>query len=71
MVSPTLADFSFLDAGDDETHLRRRDALAALGLGVNTPTCSHRCWLPLDMKRILSLGLSVPSTTRTSITTPT
>ena len=40
-------------------------------LGVNTPTSSHRCTSPVAIKRILSFGLSEPSTTRTNMTTPT
>jgi len=40
-------------------------------LGVNTPTCSHSTAEPVAIRRILSLGRSVPLTTRTSITTPT
>jgi hypothetical protein len=42
MVSPTLACFEFLDAGDDEAHLAGGKLGARQDLGVNTPTCSHR-----------------------------
>ena len=43
----------------------------ATDLGVNTPTCSHRWIAPVAMSLIRSFGLRTPSTTRTSITTPT
>ena len=39
--------------------------------GVNTPTCSQLYVAPAAISRILSLGFSVPSITRTSMTTPT
>ena len=42
-----------------------------VALGVNTPTCSHSTAEPVAIRRILSLGRSVPFITRTSITTPT
>jgi hypothetical protein len=40
-------------------------------LGVKTPTCSQRCVPSVDISRMRSFGRSVPSTIRTSITTPT
>ena len=43
----------------------------ATAFGVNTPTCSQLYVAPVAISRILSLALSVPSITRTSITTPT
>ena len=70
-VSPTLALVSSLiPAIIKPTSPAESDAFWK-DLGVNTPTSSHKCTAPVAIKRILSLGLSVPSTTRTNMTTPT
>jgi hypothetical protein len=39
--------------------------------GVKTPICSTKCVALVAISVILSLGRTVPLTTRTSITTPT
>ena len=67
-----LCGLEFLDAGDDEAHFARQAVRSRdCDLGVNTPTCSHRKLALLDISRMRSLGRSAPSTTRTSMTTPT
>ena len=71
IVSPTLAACNSLMPEMTKPTSPARKASRATDFGVNTPTCSHRCCAPVAMRWILSFGRSTPSTTRTSMTTPT
>ncbi len=71
MVSPTLAAFNSLMPAITKPTCPACNDSRGSDLGENTPTCSTRCCEPVAISRTLSLGLRVPLTTRTSITTPT
>ena len=70
-VSPTFAASISLMPAMMKPTSPAESSSRATDLGVNTPTCSQLNVAPAAISRILSLGFSVPSITRTSITTPT
>jgi hypothetical protein len=65
-----LGRLDLLDAGDDEADLARAQRSRLTECGVNTPTWSHG-YCAVRHQQDAVLGLELPSTTRTSITTPT
>ena len=70
-VSPTLAAFNSLMPAITKPTWPADSSGRSTDFGLNTPTCSTKWLEPLAIKVIFSLGLSVPFTTRTNITTPT
>ena len=71
MVSPTLACLSSFMPVMMKPTCPAESVSRGDERGVKTPSWSHWCWASVAIMRMRSRVLSVPLTTRTSITTPT